>query len=150
MQNRRQILSFTVAGLQYGIDVLGVQEITGELPIARVPKAPPFVTGLINLRGHISVAIALDLLMDLKRTGPRGRMNIVCFFNGILLSFAVDAVGEVLELESTQFEDTPDTVDSGVSRFLEGVFKTSESLIGIIDVQKVGRFFEGNADELEI
>jgi purine-binding chemotaxis protein CheW len=137
----RQFSTFFVAGRMYGIDVLRVQEVTKALAMAKVPLAPKFVHGLINLRGQISTAIGLRELFSIAEPAPDEQMNVVCKLNDVLVSFLVDKIGDVLELEQKDFETTPETVPESVRGFVEGVYKTPGLLLTVIDIDRVGEFF---------
>lgn len=141
ISKNRQFATFFIANRLYGIEVLRVQEVTRNLPIADVPLAPKFVLGLINLRGQISTAISLRSLFNINDPEPSEQMNVVCKLNEVLISFVVDRVGDVLELDSKDFEPTPETVPEGIKRFIQGVYKTPGSLMSVVDVDKVADFF---------
>jgi len=147
-ENNRQFATFHVAGRLYGVDVLRVQEVTRALPIADVPLAPQFVHGLINLRGQISTAISLRELFQITEKAPDDQMNVVCRLNDILISFLVDGVGDVLELDSKDFELAPETVPDGIRRFIEGVYKTPSALMSVVDVDKIASYFANASKEL--
>ena len=144
----RQFMTFHIAGRLYGIDVLQVQEVTKCLPIAEVPLAPKFVCGLINLRGQISTAISLRELFQIAEAAPPDQMNVVCKLNDVLISFLVDRVGDVLELNSKDFELAPETVPDGIRRFIEGVYKTPATLMSVVDVDKIADYFANATKEL--
>ena len=148
LSDNRQFSTFQIANRLYGIDVLRVQEVTRALPIAEVPLAPKFVHGLINLRGQISTAISLRELFQIKETAPEEQMNVVCRVNEVLISFIVDSVGDVLELDSKDFELAPETVPDGIRRFIEGVYKTPSALMSVVDVDKIADYFANAAKEL--
>lgn len=145
--NVRQFTSFVVAGQTYGIDVLRVQEVTRSLKAAPVPLAPRFVLGLINLRGQISTAISLRELFEIAEPYPETQMNVVCRIDEVLISFVVDRVGDVLDLESRDYESAPEVIPENIRRFLEGVYKTPTALLSVIDVDKVAAFFSNGAHE---
>lgn len=133
----RQFSTFSIANRTYGIDVMQVQEVTKDLRMTPVPLAPPFVKGLINLRGQIATAIDLRKLFNVSGDEPEESMNVVCMIEGVLLSFLVDKIGDVLELEDESFEASPSTVPSDVSRFMEGVYKVPGSILSVLDVNKI-------------
>jgi purine-binding chemotaxis protein CheW len=140
-QKLRQFTTFHIANRLYGVDVLRVQEVTRALPIAEVPLAPKFICGLINLRGQISTAISLRELFQISENTPEDQMNVVCRLNEVLISFLVDGVGDVLELDSKDFELAPETVPDGIKRFIEGVYKTPSDLMSVVDIDKVAEYF---------
>ena len=133
----RQFSTFYIAGMLYGIDVMKVQEITKALPMTRVPLAPKYVHGLINLRGQISTAVQLRELFGLQDKAPEEQMNVVCKIMDILVSFLVDRIGDVMELNINDFETAPDTISENIRRYIEGVYKVPGSLLSVIDVEKV-------------
>ncbi len=133
----RQFSTFYIDNLIYGIDVMKVQEITKALPMTRVPLAPPYIKGLINLRGQISTAIQLSDLFGLEEKIPEDQMNVVCKISDVLVSFLVDQIGDVMELESSQFEPAPDTMPDSVRQYIEGVYKIPGNLISVIDVERI-------------
>ncbi|MFZ4712470.1 MAG: chemotaxis protein CheW [Bacteriovoracaceae bacterium] len=133
-----QLSTFYVDKKLYGINVKLVQEITKAMPITPVPLAPYFIHGLINLRGQIATAVGLRELFKLNPAEEnQSKINVVCKVEGLLISLVVDEVGDVLELEDTLFESTPDTVNFQVSQFMTGVYKLPHALLSVIDISKV-------------
>lgn len=132
-----QFSTFTVAGRLYGIEVSSVQEVTKSLPITPVPLAPKYIHGLINLRGQIATAVGLRDLFELKDPNPQEFMNVVCRVDHFLISLLVDQIGDVIELNRKDYEDTPDTISIQVSKFMEGIYKIPGNLLSIIDVKKI-------------
>lgn len=134
---RSQYSTFYIADNLYGIDVMKVQEITKALPMTSVPLGPFYVRGLINLRGQISTAISLKDLLKIQHTDGVDMMNVVCRLNDILISFLVDKIGDVLELEGKDFEHVPDTVPESIKQFVSGVYKIPGQLLTVIDTEKI-------------
>jgi purine-binding chemotaxis protein CheW len=146
----RQFSTFYINDLLYGIDVMKVQEITKALPMTRVPLAQSYVKGLINLRGQISTAIQLSDLFKLDQKSQEEQMNVVCKIADILVSFLVDRIGDVMELENEQFEPAPDTMPESVRKYLEGVYKIPGNLLSVIDVDQIVESITktGNPDQI--
>lgn len=135
--SRNQFSTFYIANNLYGIDVMKVQEITKALPMTRVPLSPIYVKGLINLRGQISTAICLKELFKISENAVLDQMNVVCRINDILVSFLVDVIGDVLELDDKDFENAPDTLNPTIKQYVKGVYKIPGKLLTIIDVDKI-------------
>lgn len=134
----KQYSTFFIANRMYGIDVVMVQEITKAMPITKVPLAPAFVHGLINLRGQIATAIGVRELFNLKdNTQISEPMNVVCKDEGMLVSLLVDQIGDVIEVDEKNFESTPETISQNVGRFMTGVYKNPDNLLSIIEVKKI-------------
>ncbi|MGE3609338.1 MAG: chemotaxis protein CheW [Bacteriovoracaceae bacterium] len=135
-----QFSTFRVDGRLYGVNVKLVQEITKPMPITKVPLAPDFIHGLINLRGQIVTAIGVRELFELSKENSEKSINVVCKSDGLLLSLIADEIGDVLELEDKDFEELPETVSMGVSRFLSGVYKIPNEILSVVDIKKILEF----------
>jgi purine-binding chemotaxis protein CheW len=134
----RQYSTFYVSDRLYGIDVMMVQEITKSMSITRVPLAPSYVHGLINLRGQIATAVGLRELFNLKdEKKTSDPMTVVCKGDGMLLSLLVDQIGDVIEVDDKDFESTPETITNSVGRFMQGVYKIPGCLLSIIEIKKI-------------
>ena len=134
----RQFSTFKINNSLYGIEVDKVQEISNTIIVTRVPLAPDYILGLINLRGQIATAIDLRSLFQLKTKNVEdSSVNVVCKIKGVLLSFMVDEISDVLELHSKDFEETPENIDPNVSLFMDGVYKLQDSILSVLNVDKI-------------
>lgn len=129
--------TFLVADRLYGIDVMAVQEVTMPLPMIDVPLAPPFVSGLINLRGQISTAIDMRELFGLENDRKRERMSVVCKHDDCLISLLIDQIGDVVEVEQSSFETIPESIGGEARKYLKGVHKLDNALLTVIDVKSI-------------
>ncbi len=129
--------TFRIAGRLYGIDVMSVQEVTKSLPCTRVPLAPKYFRGLINLRGQIATAIELKELFDLSSASAKETMSVFCEIKGSLLSLIVDEICDVVEVDGSSFEDIPDTVPKKIRSLMSGVYKIPGDLLSILEVDKI-------------
>ena len=132
-----QFSTFYIANRVYGMEVMKVQEITRPMPMTKVPLAPSHVHGLINLRGQIATAIGLRELFGLENSVQEEKMNVICRIDGLLLALLVDKIGEVVEVEDSEYEDPPNTIPNNIRRFMDGVYKVPGALLSIIDINKI-------------
>jgi purine-binding chemotaxis protein CheW len=105
-----------------------------------IPLAPKYVRGLANLRGQVATAIGLRELFGIVSPSPEHFMNVVCRIDGSLIALQVDEIGDVLEVNSKDFEATPQTVPNEVRQFMEGIYKVPGTLLSIIDIDRIGKF----------
>lgn len=132
-----QLTTFYVGKELFGIEVMRVQEVTASPSVVPVPLAPAFVRGLINLRGQISTALGLR---ELFNQGPTDKeMSVVCRLDGNLVSLIVDNIGDVLELEKSGFEETPDTIPASIRKYIKGVYKMDGSFLSVIDLDVLSK-----------
>jgi purine-binding chemotaxis protein CheW len=137
MSQNRQFCTFYVDDLFFGVDVQEVQEVFRFEPMTRVPLAPSVVRGLINLRGQIVTALDMRARLDLPpRADDTPPMNVVVRTDDGCVSFLVDEIGDVLEVDDAQCERPPETL-TGVARDLvRNVYKLRGKLLLALDVAR--------------
>ena len=138
MAEPKQFCSFYVDDILIGIEVLAVQEVLRYQDVTEIPLAPPAIQGLINLRGQIITAINLRSRMNLPPCkDDKKSMNVVTRVNNEVVSFLVDAVGDVLTVEDDDFEPVPNTVDAATRALVTGVYKLEgQRCLMALDVTK--------------
>ena len=136
--NRSDFVSVTIADQLFGIPVLQVQDVLGAQRITRIPLAPAEVAGSLNLRGRIVTAIDIRtrLRLPARPEGQQG-MSVVVDHEGELYSLLVDAVGEVLSLESGAAERNPATLDPVWREVSAGIYRLDGKLLVVLDVARV-------------
>ncbi|MFH1531048.1 MAG: chemotaxis protein CheW [Pseudomonadota bacterium] len=138
MAESRQMCTFQLANLFFGIDVQWVQEVLKYRELTQVPLAPTEVRGLINLRGQIATAIDLRRRLSLPdRTDGRMPMNIVVRNAEGIISFLVDEIRDVVAVSEDQFEPAPETLNGMIRDLLHGVYKLDHGLLLILDVDRL-------------
>jgi purine-binding chemotaxis protein CheW len=133
----RQFSTFTIDGRLYGIDVMKVQEVTKPLEVTLMRTAPPFIKGLINLRGQIATAIGLRELFGLSPDPSVKKMTVVCKVEDILISLLVDNIGDVVEVSEKEFEPSPLSIPATIRSFMQGVYKTDTAILSIINLETI-------------
>jgi purine-binding chemotaxis protein CheW len=138
MAEPKQFCTFYVNDILLGIEVLAVQEVLKHQEVTEVPLAPPEIQGLINLRGQIITAVNLRSRMNLPPLNTdKGSMNVVTRIDKEVVSFLVDSVGDVLEVEDESFEPVPSTVDAATRELVTGVYKLEgKRLLMVLDATK--------------
>lgn len=133
-----QLVSFNVGNEEFGVDILCVQEINRMLQITKVPNAPEFVDGVINLRGKVIPVIDLRQKLGMPRKEhDKNTRIIVVEVNNKTVGFIVDAVREVLRIPSEITEAPPDIAAGVNSEFIKSVGKLEDRLLILIDLEKI-------------
>ncbi|MBL6928613.1 MAG: chemotaxis protein CheW [Rhodospirillales bacterium] len=134
----QEYVTLTVAGQWFGIPVLDVQDVLGPRPVAHIPLADKVVAGSINLRGRIVTVIDMRKRLGLPpRDDDDPGMNIVVEQGGNLYSLRIDAVGEVLEADESNYDRNPATIDPMWRDFSNGIYRLENQLLIILDVEKL-------------
>jgi purine-binding chemotaxis protein CheW len=137
MTDPKQFCTFYIDDTLFGIDVLTVQEVLRYQEMTEVPLAAPEIKGLINLRGQIITAIDLRTRMQLPpREADQKPINVVVRTNDEVISFLVDSIGDVLEVDEETFEEAPSTVDDSTRELVTGIYKLDGKLLMILDAAK--------------
>lgn len=133
-----QLCGFKIMDGQYAIPVLEVQEVVKPQKVTNVPLGPEYVDGLINLRGQIVTAINLRVLFGLPRKEDQDEyMNIIVRWGDSLYALVVDEIMDVMDVENSSFEDTPDTIDERLKSYIRGVFKLEDNLLTLLSLEKI-------------
>jgi len=137
MAVKKQLSTFFVDGLFFGVEVEKVQEVIRYQEMAHVPLAPPVVRGLINLRGHIVTAVDLRRRLELReRPADQLPMNVVVRSDDGAVSLLVDEIGDVLEVDEETFEGPPETLSQRARELIPGVYKLKDRLMHVLDTGK--------------
>lgn len=132
-----QMVSFVIGTEEYAVDILEVQEIIRMVEITKVPKAPHYVEGVINLRGKVIPIVDLRLRFGLS-TEERTKETriIVVDISRIIIGMIVDVVSEVLRIPASLVEPPPSS-KQGASDFYKGVGKIDNRLLIFLDLNRV-------------
>src|SRR5688572_19852892 len=138
---QRDYVTMSIGGQLFGIPVLKVQDVLGPQTITRVPLAPIEVAGSLNLRGRIVTAVDVRLRLGLpKRESDKPAMSVVVEHESELYSLLVDSVGEVLSLESRDYQRNPPTLNPRLREFSDGIYRLTDSLLVVLSVSSLLNF----------
>ena len=137
-----KFLSFFLAGEEYGIDILKVQEIIGMMPITTVPRTPAFVKGVINLRGKVIPVVDLRLKFDMEEIAYTERTCIIVVEirsqgGSVLIGIVVDSVSEVLNIKGADIEETPTFGAKLDTDYILGMAKMNGTVKILLAIDKV-------------
>ncbi|MBI5809695.1 MAG: chemotaxis protein CheW [Deltaproteobacteria bacterium] len=133
-----QLVTFRLGNEEYSLDILKVQEIIRHMNLTRVPKAPEFVDGVINLRGKVIPVLDLRKRFGLVNNEKTEATRIIVVdIDDKTVGLKVDAVSEVLRLPSDTVEPPPSIVTDVESDYIKGVGKMEGRLIILLDVSKI-------------
>ncbi len=133
-----QLVSFNIGSEEFGVDILKVQEINRMVEITKVPQAPHYVEGVINLRGKVIPIVDLRKRFNLElKEHDKNTRIVVVDINGNIMGMIVDAVSEVLRLDAGTIEPPPEIVTGVNAEYIKGVAKLDDRLLIFLDLSKV-------------
>lgn len=134
-----QYLTFMLAGEEYGVDILRVQEIKGWDHVTPIPNTPKYIKGVINLRGTIVPIIDLRERFSLESI-PYGLTTVVIVLkvNGEkgsrTMGIVVDAVSEVYNISEDSLKPAPDFGQAISTDFVKGLGTVDDKMIIVLDI----------------
>lgn len=139
-ENTQQFLTFILAGEEYGVDILRVQEIKGWDAVTQVPNTPEYVRGVINLRGTIVPIIDLRIRFNMEQLeyGPTTVVIVLKVLSGEdnsrIMGIVVDGVSDVYNMKKNEIKAAPDFGEGIDSSFVSGLATVEEKMVIILDI----------------
>lgn len=142
MTDTVQYLTLGLAGETYGISIRNVREILDMRPISRLPHAPPFLLGMIDVRGSGYPVVDLRIKLDLPSVAPTEATRIIILdvpMDGrvVGVGFVADCVFEVTDLDEGRLEAPPSIGGRWKSDYLAGLGRKGDKFVLIFDLVKL-------------
>ncbi len=136
-QGSSEFLSFRLGAEEYGIDILRVQEIRSFEEPTRIANAPPFIKGVVNLRGVIVPVVDLRIKLGCEKVEYNDfTVVIVLNVKGRVVGAVVDSVSDVLELPRDAIRPAPDMSSASVdTAFITGIASVGERMLILMDIE---------------
>jgi purine-binding chemotaxis protein CheW len=133
----KQILVFSVAKEELGLNISCVREVLRPQPTYPIPKTPPFIEGVINLRGHIVALIDLGKRLNERQVEDENKKRIiVCRVNRSIVGLTVDSLKEIIALSEEDIKPTPEVVSLQVETdVISGIATVGDRVIPILDLE---------------
>lgn len=134
-----QFVVFRLGKEKYGIDILNVAGITEFDKFSKVPTAPSFVEGVMNLRGDVIPVINLKKKFNIEASVAEEDDARVILINvkNSTIGFLVDDANQVVKINDEDIEDTPQILKSDDRKFLKGVGKREGELYILLDMDNI-------------
>ncbi len=145
-----QFLTFVLAGEEYGVDILRVQEIKGWDAVTHIPNTPEYIRGVMNLRGTIVPIIDLRIRFNMEKLeyGPVTVVIVLRVDNpegSRIMGIVVDGVSDVYNVSESDIKPSPDFGSSVNTAFVKGLATVDEKMVIIMDIDQLL-----NSDELAV
>ncbi|WP_108125754.1 chemotaxis protein CheW [Saccharospirillum mangrovi] len=133
---RYEFLTFALGEEIYGMDIMQVKEIRGYEAVTRIANAPPFIKGVINLRGEVVPIVDLRIkFLDATPVYNEFTIVIVVQVHDRLVGMVVDGVSDVIGLTRDEIKPSPDFGVAFDSRFLSGLASQEEQMIILVNIE---------------
>lgn len=133
-----EFLTFALGEEEYGVDILKVQEIRGYDSVTRLPDAPDYIKGVINLRGTIVPVVDMRLKFRLPRADYTAvTVMIVLNVGDRVVGMVVDSVSDVVRLTAEQMRAVPEIGATIDRQFLTGIGTLDERMLILLDIERL-------------
>lgn len=133
-----EFLTFTLGKEEYAVDILKVQEIRGYDTVTPIANTPPFIKGVVNLRGAIVPIVDLRIKFQLGNIEYHERtVVIVLNLSGRIVGTVVDGVSDVVSLSPDQIKPAPEFSNSLDTQYLMGLGTTDERMLILVDIERL-------------
>lgn len=144
-KNTIELATFYVGRALCGMDILKVQEINKLMEMTKVPQAPDYMVGILNLRGQIVTIIDLGQKLGLGSIEVSNESrNIIVNTPGEHVGLLVSRISDVVMADPDKIEPAPANMNGIQGAFFTGVYKTDNKLIGILNIKEVLRLESDN------
>ena len=134
----QEILTFTIGNEYYGLDLLTVREIRAWTEVTPLPNTPPFVRGVINLRGAVVPIFDLRVRLGAGAAEPTSaNVVIVVEIGDQLCGLLVDTVSDILALDDDALQPVPATATDADHNFLSALATHEDRMVALIDVARL-------------
>lgn len=133
-----EFLTFALGEEEYGVEILKVQEIRGYDTVTRLPDAPDYIKGVINLRGTIVPVIDMRLKFRLDRA-DYNELTVMIVLNvaNRVVGMVVDSVSDVVRLDTAQIRAVPELGATIDRQFLTGIGTLDERMLILLDIERL-------------
>jgi len=138
----RQYLTFFLANVEYGVDILRVQEIKGWDSVTALPNTPEYVQGVMNLRGAIVPIIDLRQRFRMERLDPGPTTAVVVLkvvhdHGSRIMGVVVDAVSDVHNVTDAELRPAPECGSTASSECVQGLATVNGQMLIILDIDQL-------------
>jgi purine-binding chemotaxis protein CheW len=131
-----QYVTFSLGPVEYGIQILKVQEFKGYVPLTPIPNMPAYVRGVMNLRGVIIPVFDLRLRFGLEAVVDQLSVIVVAVVDQRTVGLVVDAVSDVIDIMPEDIQDMTDPAQASASH-VRGMAKASDKLIVLLNLESL-------------
>jgi len=136
----RQFIAFTLSQEAFGIDITRVQRIAPPETITRVPRAPVFILGIMNMAGVIITLIDLSHILHLKARDELGQQIIILNHEDMNIGFVTGQVTDVIMTGDESLNKEMVRVGTQEDNFVSEILNTGDRIINILNIEKLFDF----------
>ena len=141
-QSQFQVVTFQLGQETYGVDIMDVKRIVGLREVREIPNAPPYVEGILNLRGVVTPIINLHKRFMFKNVELSDDDSLLSGFiiieiNKMILGIMIDKILRVVTIDPVHIQPPPKMISGIGVEYIQGVVNEEGNYVIILDIQKL-------------
>ncbi|MBP1842110.1 purine-binding chemotaxis protein CheW [Rhizobium petrolearium] len=134
-QGSRELIAFRIGDQEFCVNIMSVREIRGWTPATPMPHAPPYVMGVINLRGAVLPIVDLSARLGMKDAEPTARhVIIVAQVKTRVVGLLVEAVSDILTITEENIQPVPEVSSDLEKQYARGILAIEKRMICMIEL----------------
>lgn len=134
-QGNRELIAFRIGDQEFCVNIMAVREIRGWTPATPLPHAPPYVLGVINLRGAVLPILDLSARLGMKASEPTHRhVIIVAQVRSRVVGLLVEAVSDILTITDDNIQPVPEVSSDLEKQYARGILAIDKRMICMIEL----------------
>jgi purine-binding chemotaxis protein CheW len=134
-QGSRELIAFRIGDQEFCVNIMSVREIRGWTPATPMPHAPPYVMGIINLRGAVLPIVDLSARLGMQEAEPSARhVIIVAQVKSRIAGLLVEAVSDILTITEENIQPVPEISSDLEKQYARGILAIDKRMICMIEL----------------
>lgn len=135
VEGARELIAFRIGNQEFCVNIMSVREIRGWTPATPLPHSPPYVLGVINLRGVVLPIVNLSTRLGMKPVEPEARhVIIVAQVGAKVVGLLVEAVSDILTVSDDNIQPTPEVTSDLEKQYARGILAIDKRMICLIEL----------------
>jgi purine-binding chemotaxis protein CheW len=135
IEGGRELIAFRIGDQEFCVNIMSVREIRGWTPATPLPHSPPYVIGVINLRGAVLPIVNLSIRLGMKPVEPETRhVIIVAQVGAKVVGLLVEAVSDILTVSDENIQPTPEVTSDLEKQYARGILAIDKRMICLIEL----------------
>ena len=133
-----ELIAFRVGAQEFCVNIMTIREIRGWTKTTALPRSPPYICGVVNLRGAVLPIVDLSLRLGFAAAEPSARhVIIVAQIGAQVVGLLVDEVSDIITVKKAEIQPTPDVASELVKLFVQGILAIDGRMISLISLDRV-------------
>jgi purine-binding chemotaxis protein CheW len=133
-----QVMTWFLHNQQFGIDLMACREVAARTGVRRVPQAPAYIAGIMNLRGEVLTVLDLRVMLGYdKEPGLGGEAIVRLKDDRDNVALIADTISEVVTIPDEALETRPAGLTESEDKYIRAITRTAAGLIVILNVEHI-------------